>query len=150
MPYTAPNSTPYEASLMPISTRILTVKRGDGTTAGGGTATTVGTYLAENCNISRPSNVIDRIDIYGADAGTPTVVRKKITWSSKVQINIALTNSIRPGDYFEESIDVDTATASTTAVRFVISSCTKDETAGNPHSYSLEASEDMVNSPKYN
>jgi NDP-sugar pyrophosphorylase family protein len=134
---------------MPISTRTLTIKRGDGSTAGGGSATTVGTYLAENCTIGRPATVIDRIGVSGEDQGAPTVIRKKITFSCKVQIAIALTNSVRPGDYFEESIDVDSATASTSTVRFVIGSCTKDETAGNPHTYSLEASEDMPHSTQY-
>jgi hypothetical protein len=135
---------------MPINTRILTILRGDGSTGGGGgSPTTIGTYLAENCNIGRPANVVDRIGINGEDQAAPTIIRKKLTFSCKVQIAIALTNSVRPGDYFEESIDVDAATAATTKVRFIIGSCTKDETAGNPHTYNLDASEDAPHSTQY-
>jgi hypothetical protein len=150
MSYSAPNSSPYESSLMPISTRSITVLRGDGSTAGGGgSPTTVGTYLAENCNITRPATVVDRKGISGEDQAAPTIIRGAIKWSSKIQIATAPTNSVRPGDYFEESIDVDAAAASANKVRFVINSCVKDETAGTPHTYSIEATEDAPHSTQY-
>lgn len=149
MAYSAPNPTPYEAALYPIETAIIAVKRGDGTTAGGGTGTAVDSYLAENINIVRPSTVIDRKGIYGEGKGEPRIIRQPMTWSSTVQINLLTTNTIRPGDYFEEAVDVDSATVSTTKVRFIVSSCTHARIAGQPHTYNLEAVEDYVNSPKY-
>ena len=149
MPYTAPNATPYESNTFPISTRILAVKRGDGTTAGGGTATSVGSYLAENCAISRTSTVVDRRGIYGEGKGEPVIIRQPLSWTSKVQIDLTTSNTIRPGDYFEEIIDVDTGTSSTNKVRFIIHACNKDETAGNPHTFNLDSVEDMVHSSQY-
>lgn len=149
MPYTAPNATPYKSNTYPISTRFLDVKRGDGTTAGGGVATAVGTYLAENCNIIRPGTAVDRKGIYGEDKGEPVIVRQKLTWSSKVQIDLTTTNTIRPGDYFEEIVDVDSGAVSASKVRFLVVTCTKDETAGNSHTYNLDCVEDMVHSSQY-
>ena len=149
MPYAAPNPTPYESNAYPLSSRFISLKRGDGSTAGGGSASAVGTYLAENCNITRPGTAIDRKGIYGEDKGEPTIIRQKLTWSSKVQIDLATSNTIRPGDYFEEIIDVDSGAASANKVRFVVVTCTKDETAGNPHTFNLDCVEDMVHSSQY-
>jgi len=149
MAYIAPAATPYESNTFPISTRILAVKRGDGTTAGGGTASSVGSYLAENCAINRPGTAVDRKGIYGEDKGEPVIIRQKLTWSSKVQIDLTTSNTIRPGDYFEEIIDVDSGAASANKVRFIVVSCNKDETAGNPHTYSLDCVEDMIHSIQY-
>lgn len=149
MAYSAPNATPYESNTYPISSRFLTIKRGDGTTGGGGTATTVGTYLAENCSINRPGTAVDRKGIYGEDKGEPTIIRQKLTWSSKIQIDLTTTNTVRPGDFFEEIIDVDSGAVSANKVRFVVVSCNKDETAGNPHTFSLDCVEDMVHSSQY-
>jgi len=150
MAYSAPNPTPYESTLMPINTRILAVKRGDGSTAGGGgSPTSVGDYLCENITLGRPGTKVDRKGIYGEDQAKPTIIRNAITWSCKVQIDVALTNTIRAGDYFSEIIDVDAGAASANTVRFIIVSCTKDETAGNPHTYNLEATEDAYHSSQY-
>ena len=145
----APDNTPYAAALYPIASASITVKRGDGSTAGGGVATTVGTYLAENISVTRGSRVVDRIDVSGADRGQVQIVRQRIGYSCKVQIDASTTNTIRPGDYFEDVVDVDTGSVSATAVRFVVSSCNHDRTAGTPNTYSLEATEDITNSPKY-
>ena len=155
MAYAAPNPTPYASNLYPINTRILAIKRGDGSTAGGGTATAVGSYLAENCAIVRPGAMIDRKGIYGQGKGEPRIVRNPQTWSSKVQIDSGTTtNTIIPGDFFEEIVSIGadgstTGTISVLATRFIIHSCNKDETAGNPHTYNLEAVEDMVHSAQY-
>ena len=150
MSYSAPNATPsYQSVAYPVTSRNLTVKRGDGSTAGGGTATTVGTYFAENCNITRPATVIDRKGIVGQMKGEPTIIRNPASWSSKLQIDATTSNTIRQGDYFEESIDVDAATVATTKVRFVISNVTKDETGGSPHTFDITAVEDQVHSTQY-
>ena len=86
--------------------------------------------------------------------GKPTIVRKRLGWSSKAQIDATTTNMIIPGDFFEEIIDVGsdgttTGTVSTNKVRFLISSVTKDETAGTPHSFNIEAVADYLHSSQY-
>lgn len=149
MAYNAPNATPYQSNLYPINSRNLTIKRGDGSSAGGGTATTVGTYFAENCNITRPGAAIDRKGLYGQMKGEPTVLRNPSTWTSSLQIDLATSNTVRQGDYFEESIDVDTNTVATTKVRFIIHTIVKDENAGNPHTYNITCVEDMIHSSQY-
>ena len=146
----APDNTPYGASLYPISSASITVKRGDGSTAGGGgSPTTVGTYLAEQISVTRGSRVVDRIEVSGGDKGQPQILRTRIGYTCKVQIDATTTNTIRPGDYFEDVIDVDAGSVSATAVRFVVTDCSHDRTAGTPNTYNLTATEDITNSPKY-
>ena len=148
--YTAPNATPeYQSVAYPLDSQDLVIKRGDGTTAGGGTATTLGTYFAESINITRPGNLIDRKGKYGQMKGEPTVVRNPSTLTCKVQIDATTTNTVRQGDYFEAIIDVDAATVSTTAVRFIVQNCVQARDGGTPHTFDLTAYEDQVNSPKY-
>ena len=149
MSYAAPNATPYQSNLYPSASRFETVKRGDGSTAGGGTATTVGTYLFENLSISRPSKVIDRNGIYGQGKGEPVIVRDTLKCSGKCQIDLSTTNMIHPGDYFEDIIDVDTGTISTNKVRFIIHEVTLDNSAGVPNTFNISCVEDMVHSSQY-
>jgi hypothetical protein len=134
---------------MPITTRSVAVKRGDGSTAGGGTATAVGTYLLESFSITRPAKIIDRMGTSGEMVGTPTIIRDPITFTCKAQIDTTTTNMIKAGDYFEESIDIDAGAASANKVRFVIGPVTKDESAGTPFSFNLSGQEDMPHSTQY-
>jgi hypothetical protein len=149
MSYTAPNALPYRSASFPIETRKVTVKRGDGATAGGGTAATVGEYLFEGFNTSRPATMVDRQGIYGEGKGEPTVVRQPITFTATAQIDLATTNEIKPGDFFEEIIDVDSGAVSALKVRFIIGSCDHNRQAGTPHTFSLSGSEDMQRSSQY-
>ena len=152
MAYTSPNSTPeYQAVAYPISSQNLAIKRGNGSTAGGGASPTeIGTYFAETINITRPGNVIDRKGISGQMKGEPTIVRNPSTLTCKIQIDATTSNTVRQGDYFEAIVDVDAGTVSTTAVRFVVQNCVQTQDAGTPHTFDLTAYEDQVNSPKYN
>jgi hypothetical protein len=149
MSYAAPNPTPYQSNLYPISSRQETVKRGDGSSAGGGTATTVGTYLFENLTFTRPSNVIDRKGIYGQSKGEPIIVRETMKATGKCQIDLATTNMIHVGDYFEDTVDVDTGTISTNKVRFIVSDVALDNTAGVPSTFNLSFVEDYIHSSQY-
>jgi hypothetical protein len=149
MAYAAPNATPYQSNLYPIASRFETVKRGDGSTAGGGTATTVGTYLFENLSFTRPSKVIDRTGIYGQGKGEPTIVREPQKGSGKCQIDLATTNMIHVGDYFEDIIDVDAGAVSANKVRFIISDVTLDNTAGVPNTFNISVVEDYIHSSQY-
>ena len=149
MSFSAPNPIPYASNLYPINTRSVTVKRGDGSTAGGGTATTIGTYLLENFNVTRGGMIIDRKGIYGEDKGEPRVVRNKLAFSATAQIDLTTTNEIHPGDYFEEIVDVDTGSVSANKVRFIIDAPVHNASAGTPHTFSLSGSEDMVHSSQY-
>jgi hypothetical protein len=156
MAYTPPNGLLYQSTLAPIATRTLTIKRGDGATAGGGTATTLGTYLVENCTFAPGGKAYRRMGTVGqgTDMG---VIRDPWTFSGKVQIKNNSTSAgtgipyLLPGDYFEEIVGNDkTGAAETTTHRFVITACPKDETAGSPHYFSITAEEDIENSPAYN
>lgn len=148
--FTRPDGTPYSSALMPIDTRTLTIKRGDGSTAGGGTGTSLGTYLAESFSVTAPGKLIERTGVSG-EAKDMAIVRGRRTCSCKLQVATALGQATPiAGDYFEESVDVVITTlvaAGTT--RFVITDCSKDETAGNPHTYNVTAVEDIENSPKF-
>ena len=158
MAYSAPNPAVYSSNLYPISTRSVIVKRGDGGplaasygsgSAGGGTATTVGTYLLENFNVVRPSIMVDRKGVYGEDKGEPRIIRNKLTCSTTAQIDLTTTNEIHAGDYFEEIVDVESGAASANKVRFIIDSVTHNASAGSPHTFSLSGAEDMVHSSQY-
>ncbi len=149
MSYAAPDPTPYQSNLMPITTRVVTVKRGDGSTAGGGSAATVGTYLMESFQFTRPAKMVDRIGTSGEGVGTPTVIRDPITFTTKVQIETTTSNMIHAGDFFEESIDIDSGSISSSKVRFVIGPVVKDESAGTPFTFNLSGQEDMPHSTQY-
>jgi hypothetical protein len=148
MAYVAPDPTPYQSTLVPITSRTLTIKRGDGTTAGGGTPTTVGTFLAENCAISKPGKAIRRSGTSGEDTDI-SVVRLAHNWSSKLQIANTTTNTPQVGDFFEEAYDIATNTPSALLHRFVIVSIDKDEASGSAHTWNMNATEDKENSTYY-
>ena len=156
MPYTAPLATPYTSGGVGgvITTRNITLKRGDGVTAGGGSATTLGVYLVESCNIAPEAKVVRRTGISGQGTDM-AVIREPWKFTGKLQIaNGATVSGVPtplPGDFFEEVVDIGAnGTINTKATRFVITACPKDETAGTPHTYSLTAEEDIENSPTHN
>jgi len=149
--YTAPDGTPYTSSAVPINTRTITIKRGDGSTAGGGASpTSLGTYLVENFTIGAPGKVVRRMGTSGEDTDM-AVVRSARTVSGKLQVKSALGQATPiPGDYFEESVDVVITTLAAAGTnRFIISDISKDETAGSPWTYSITCTEDIENSARY-
>lgn len=135
---------------MPIDTRIITIKRGDGSTAGGGTGTSLGTFLAESFSVTAPGKLIERMGISG-EAKDMAIVRNRRTCTCKLQVKTALGQATPiAGDYFDESVDVKiTALTADGTTRFVITDCSKDESAGNPHTYNVTAVEDIENSPRF-
>ncbi len=154
--FTPPNSILYTSGGVGgvITTRTITIKRGDGATVGGGSATTLGTYLVESCNIAPESKVVRRVGTSGQGTDM-AVVREPWKFTGKLQIANGLTSggvvTPLPGDFFEEVIDILAGGAiNTKATRFVITACPKDETAGTPHTYSLTSEEDIENSPTHN
>ena len=148
MSYAAPTN-PYESTAAPIETIEVVVKRGDGSTAGGGTATTVGTYLLTGFQTTRNGKFVDLKNIYGAGAGKPSAIIEPITFTADVQIDTRTTNEIHFGDFFEVSIDIDGGTASTNKVRFLIGPVTRNRSAGEIHSFSLTGMEDRLHSTQY-
>lgn len=137
---------------MPISTRLISIKRGDGATAGGGTSpTAIGTFLLENASIGTPGKLVRRVGISG-QATDMAIVRDALTLSGKIQIAAATGQGTpNPGDYFEDYFEnVPAGTLETKTRRFVVVDCTKDETAGSAHTYSLTCSEDIENSEANN
>lgn len=154
MAFTAPSGLLYQSTNAPVTSRVITIKRGDGITAGGGTATTLGTYLFENCSFAPGGRVYRRTGTVGqgTDMG---IIREPWTFSGKCQVANNLTAGgvpyLKPGDFFEEIIGNDsTGAVELKAHRFVITACPKDETGGTPHSFNVTAEEDIENSPAYN
>jgi len=148
--FTAPNAQPYSSALMPLATRSIAVKRGDGSTAGGGSATAIGTFLVENENITCAGKLVRRTGTQG-EATDMAIVRDANKYSGKVQIKAATGQGTpQAGDYFEDYFEnVAAGTLETAKRRFVIVSCSKDATAGSPWAYSISAEEDIENSPIY-
>jgi hypothetical protein len=147
--YTAPANIPYESTAAPISAIQATVKRGDGSTAGGGTATTVGTFIFTSWQTQRNGRLVDLKTEYGTGAGKPTALLEPITWTAEVQIDTRTTNSIRVGDFFEVSIDVDAGAASANVIRFLIGSVPQNRPGGEVQTYSLSGMEDRLHSSQY-
>ena len=106
--YTAPTATPYTSAAGPITTRTVTVKRGDGSTAGGGgSPTTIGTYLLENFSPANNGTEVRRTGTNGEDTDM-AIVHKAMTASCKAQRASTSTKQPQAGDYFEEVLDGDT------------------------------------------
>jgi len=148
--FTAPNAQPYSSALMPLATRSIVIKRGDGSTAGGGSTTTIGTFLVENENITTAGKLVRRMGTQG-EATDMAIVRDANSYSGKIQIKAATGQGTPlPGDYFEDYFEnVAAGTLEASKRRFVLTSISKDATAGSPWTYSLSATEDIENSPIY-
>ena len=119
-------------------------RKTDGSTAGGGgSPTTIGTYLLENFSPANNGTEVRRTGTNGEDTDM-AIVHKAMTASCKAQRASTSTKQPQAGDYFEEVLDGDTATT-----RFVLTSCSKDESAGTFHSYNFSLTQDIENSAKY-
>ena len=82
------------------------------------------------------------------EATDMAIVRDARSISGKIQIAKA-TGQGTPyaGDYFEDYFDnVAAGTLETGTHRFVVTDCSKDESAGSPHTYNLTCTEDIENS----